>query len=1174
MDSESNELRIFAEAIAINDADARHEYLTRACNGDLRLRNRLDRLILAHLNSVSVLDEFSLNSTNWEFNKDHTDFLGNGTVEPGTVIAHRYALIERIGRGGMGEVWVAQQSKPIKRKVAIKLIHAGMDSRQVLRRFNAERQALALMEHPNIATIYDGGTTTNGRPYFAMELVEGVMVTEYCDRCQLTVRERLVLFRQICEAVQHAHQKGLIHRDLKPSNILVTETGGIPSCKIIDFGLAKAVQGSQSLTEASLNTAFGAVLGTPMYMAPEQLRVSQQDVDTRADLYSLGVILYELLTGSTPIERDRVKKAAWDEVLRMIREEDPPAPSQRLSSSDSLPSVAASRHIEPVRLTNLVKGELDWIIMKALDKNRNRRYESASDFGLDIHRYLSGEVVHAAPPNRLYKARKFVSRNRGLVSFGMLLFLSLLVGIGGTSYGLYTAKLSAVAESLAKNDALNKQKDAEQQRNRAEAREQQAILAVNRFGDAVRNNPELKNNPQLGELRKTLLHEPIEFFQSLRSELEKEMSTQTQALEQLAQIAFDLGLLIQEVGNRNEALESFQQSLLIRAKMLEQDPSNIYLIHDVSASHAKIAVLQLKMGKHELAIEQNLMAADLLQKAIKEKPDDLKIRRDFAGLQSNMGNIHSEAGDTEKALHAYQRAIESSEQLAADNPLNDEYLLDSIGYRYNLAAVLAGLGKYENAISEANVCVQKAKHVLESTPDSVEHQTLLSITLGGMGFWIAESRSVEEAIPIYSQEIQVNQSLVKNDPSNNAHQRRLARSYFAISSAYDRLLQPSNATSFIDRSIGISEKIVRENPGVLDFQNLLAVAYEEKGKHFSRASDTENAIKQYQLAMKIRERIVELSPGAIQYQVHLACNYHAIAVQLTTINKPEAHQTFNKAIAIFEKLVQDHSDIVDNFRWLAACLLDLASFEIDEANLESSREHLIRAETHIKQAIKSSPSAKAYPPILKAIYSNMIRNNHPAFNSRAKKGLVEIVKSYPRSAKLESRIAQIIDPKADEPVSGLLEVAYYGYQTLRYELASRIYRLAMDKFPAIVQDLQSQVRYNAACCAALAADNRSYEESIDDTNKVQLRVQAIAWLREELAAWKNHLDSAPSRNQKQVVEVLEHWQNDSDLASLRDRVAIVKLTEKEQQTCDLLWQEVASLLKAALEPQSQESVKP
>ncbi len=360
-----------------------------------------------------------------------------GPEQPGTILAGRYKLIENIGEGGMGSVWVAQQQQPIKRRVAIKLVKAGMDSRQVLARFDAERQALALMDHPNIARVFDGGMADTGRPFFVMEYVKGIPFTEYCDKSRLSLNERLQLFIPVCHAVQHAHQKGIVHRDLKPSNILICLYDGQPVPKVIDFGLAKALH--QPLTEHSIHTGHGMLVGTPLYMSPEQAEQNNLDVDTRTDIYSLGVILYELLAGTTPLEWKDLRKAAHDEMMRLIKEVEPPRPSVRLSDSTSLPSIAAQRSIDPRELRRSLAGELDWIVMKSLEKERSRRYETANGLSRDIERFLNDEPVEACPPSRAYQLKKFVRKHKGKVLATATVLATLLFGLVGTTWQSYRA---------------------------------------------------------------------------------------------------------------------------------------------------------------------------------------------------------------------------------------------------------------------------------------------------------------------------------------------------------------------------------------------------------------------------------------------------------------------------------------------------------------------------------------------------------------------------------------------------------------------------------------------------------------------------------------------------------------------------------------------------------------
>ena len=370
---------------------------------------------------------------------------------PGQAIG-RYKLLEEIGEGGMGVVYMAEQQEPVRRKVALKIIKPGMDTREVIARFEAERQALALMDHPNIAKVLDAGATDAGRPYFVMELVHGIPITEYCDQNNLTTRERLELFVQVCQAVQHAHQKGIIHRDLKPSNMLVTLHDGVPVPKIIDFGIAKAID--QQLTEKTLFTGFGQMIGTPLYMSPEQAELSGLDVDTRSDIYSLGVLLYELLTGSTPFDQERLREAGYDEIRRMIREEEPPRPSTRISTlGEAATTVSAHRKTDPAKLSQLLRGELDWIVMKALEKDRTRRYETASDFARDIQRYLHDEPVEARPPTLADRLAKWCRRHRPVVwAAGAVLGVALVASLASAVLiaGAYEREKDAAAHCRAK----------------------------------------------------------------------------------------------------------------------------------------------------------------------------------------------------------------------------------------------------------------------------------------------------------------------------------------------------------------------------------------------------------------------------------------------------------------------------------------------------------------------------------------------------------------------------------------------------------------------------------------------------------------------------------------------------------------------------------------------------
>src|SRR5438105_4582519 len=413
---------LFLHAVGKLPPERWQGYVAESCGSDAELEQQVGRLLRVHREAGSFLDRPAaalgamgafrpvpgeeaaavllreLPGMNLQPTLDALTL----SERPGTVIGP-YKLLQQIGEGGFGIVFMAEQTHPVQRKVALKVIKPGMDSSQIIARFQAERQALAMMDHVNIARVLDAGATENGLPYFVMELVHGVPITKYCDDNHLTPRARLELFVPVCQAIQHAHQKGIIHRDVKPSNVMITLYDGKPVPKVIDFGVAKATE--QRLTEQTLFTQYGTIVGTLEYMSPEQAEMSALGVDTRSDVYSLGVLLYELLTGSTPLTHKRVREASYAEVLRLIREEEAPRPSTRLSSSDTLPAIAAARKTEPAKLTRLVRGELDWIVLKALEKDRVRRYETANGFAADAQRYLDDEPVRACPPSTGYRFR-------------------------------------------------------------------------------------------------------------------------------------------------------------------------------------------------------------------------------------------------------------------------------------------------------------------------------------------------------------------------------------------------------------------------------------------------------------------------------------------------------------------------------------------------------------------------------------------------------------------------------------------------------------------------------------------------------------------------------------------------------------------------------------------------
>jgi serine/threonine protein kinase len=442
-DFTDKEESLFSEALEIPQPAEREAFLNRACADNPALLDRVKRLLDADAQSERVFAGCISSASHLQDDQPPQLAGLEADESPGTELsdeerrhAHiaRYKLLQRLGEGGCGVVYMAEQQEPVRRRVAVKVIKLGMDTKNVIARFEAERQALAMMEHPNIARVLDAGTTETGRPYFVMELVRGVRITEFCDQRQLDIRQRLDLFIQVCHAIQHAHQKGIIHRDIKPSNILVTLHDGVPVPKVIDFGIAKATEGR--LTDNTLFTAYDQFVGTPAYMSPEQAELSGLDIDTRSDIYSLGVLLYELLTGRTPFDSTELIQSGLDNLRRTLREEDPHRPSTRLNTifGDDLTATATHRHVEPTKLKSLLHGDLDWIVMKALEKDRARRYATANGLAADVQRYLGNEPVSARPPSQVYRFQKLVRRNQGVFMGVAAVALALMMGLGAATF--------------------------------------------------------------------------------------------------------------------------------------------------------------------------------------------------------------------------------------------------------------------------------------------------------------------------------------------------------------------------------------------------------------------------------------------------------------------------------------------------------------------------------------------------------------------------------------------------------------------------------------------------------------------------------------------------------------------------------------------------------------------
>lgn len=910
----------------------------------------------------------------------------------GEIISEKYKLLEELGSGGMGVVYKAEQIKPVKRNVALKIIKLGMDTKQVVARFETERQALAVMDHPNIAKVFDGGTTETGRPYFVMEIVRGLPITEYCDKHKLTTRERLELLTHVCQAIQHAHQKGVIHRDLKPSNILVMVQEDKPVPKIIDFGIAKAIE--HRLTERTLFTEQGQLIGTPEYMSPEQAEMSGLDVDTRTDIYSLGVILYELLVGVLPFDPETLRSASFGEIQRIIREKEPPKASTRLSTlGDTQTSIAEHRKADPSSLRKELKGDLDWITMRAMAKDRTQRYASASELEADIERYIRHEPVVAGPPSTIYRIRKYIKRHKVGVAAAALVILAILIGITGTSIGLFKA---VRAEKRARMEAETAQQvsdflvelfkvsdPSEARGNTVTARE-----ILDKGADKI--DRELKDEPLVrARLMNTMgeVYHSLGLYNDAQALLEKGLAIREQSLDPVdpavAESLTALGNLFWRKGNYERARSLHERALEIRKEVFGPEHRT------VASSLNNLANLLSDSGDYEGAKPLYERAVEIWEKTSGSDDTDLAIALNGLGL------LLYEMGDYDEARPLYERSLAIYEKiLGAEHP-------DLTNPLMNLGMLLRAIGEYEKARSH-----YERSLAIEEKTFGPEHPHIAT-TLSNLAILHATTANFEAARPLFERVLAINEkALGPEHPKVGSDVTNLG-----IINA--QMGDFKTARPLLERGLAIKEKALGPNhPRVANDINNLASLLRDMG-------DSEAALPLVERALAIREKTLGPEHPSV------ASSLNALAdVLVETGDFAGVKPLFERALTIQEKAVgPDHADVATILNSFAEFLCKTQQYEEAKSLYEralSIKEKALGAD-HPKVALslkglgellsKTGKHKQAQPLFERAlrIQEDKLGPNHPyvADTLEAYAKVLRIDGEKTKAAELEARAKAI-----------------------------------------------------------------------------------------------------------------------------------------------------------------------